>query len=91
MCPYYLQWFTVRVVDVYKRWEAAVYWDSGPNEGSQSVGVWYTNPENLQFQRQIRNINHMFHTKKMRERKKKGVPLHLYLVCKHSMMWCINK
>ena len=44
----YLQWLTVRVVDVYERWEAAVHWDSGPDEGPQSVGVWDTNPKNLQ-------------------------------------------
>lgn len=81
MCPYYLQWFTVRVVDVYKRWEAAVYWDSGPNEGSQSVGVWYTNPENLQFQRQIRNINHVSHKKNEREKKK---------VCHFICTWYVN-
>ena len=48
MAVRHLQWFTVRVVDVYERWEAAVYRNSSPDEGPQSVGVWDPDPKNLQ-------------------------------------------
>lgn len=48
MTVIYLQRLTEGVVDVYQRGEAAVYWDSGPDEGPQSVGVRDADPENLE-------------------------------------------
>lgn len=43
----YLQGFTVGVVDVYERREAAVDGDPSADEGPQSVGVGDPDPEHL--------------------------------------------
>lgn len=47
LCVRYLQRFTVGIVDVYERREAAVDGDSSPNEGPQSVGVGDADPKHL--------------------------------------------
>lgn len=47
LCVGYLQRFTVGVVDVYERREAAVDGDSSPDEGPQSVGVGDADPKHL--------------------------------------------
>lgn len=55
---HYLQWLTVWVVDVYEWREAAVDWDSGPDERPQPVGVGDAHTKHLQG---IRHQQHKTH------------------------------
>lgn len=74
-------------MDVYERREAAVYRNSRPDEGPQPVGVWDTDPKNLQDRDGKARSAKFLPTLIIQLIKKYlNVYFGLYLVCEHSMM-----
>lgn len=94
----YLEWFTMRVEDVYEGREAAIYWYSGPYKGPESVRIRDAHTKHL------KQKNNTSSGQLLIEPTSSCLcatcifgPLTnfttylMYLVCEHSMVRCINK
>lgn len=88
LCVGYLQRFTVGVVDVYERREAAVDGDSSPDEGPQSVGVGDPDPKHLAQTNTTKQREQQQTQQNIPFKNRGGSVLSSLtdLVCEHSMM-----